>query len=334
LHFQHSERPEPHRERTQALLKQHPEIRQLIGKNPITFWYAVGIVTLQTALAILLRNQPWWLVILVAYFVGAFANHALFVVIHEVAHKLIFKRATPNILAGMLANLPLAVPASVSFAKYHIKHHAFQGVYELDADLPFHWEARLVGRSWWRKALWLALFPVIEGIRPMRLKEVSFWDRWSTLNIVVQFGFDIAIFVLFGPKALAYLVLSLFFGIGLHPLGARWVQRHFLVEGGEQETYSYYGGLNKLALNVGYHNEHHDFPSVPWNNLPKVKQTAPEVYDGLASHSSWTRLLFKFLFDRDLTLYSRIVREERGGVRLDDRVQHDREAVQTAPTTS
>jgi sphingolipid delta-4 desaturase len=334
LHFQHSERPEPHRERTQALLKQHPEIRQLIGKNPITFWYAVGIVTLQTALAILLRNQPWWLVILVAYFVGAFANHALFVVIHEVAHKLIFKRATPNILAGMLANLPLAVPASVSFAKYHIKHHAFQGVYELDADLPFHWEARLVGRSWWRKALWLALFPVIEGIRPMRLKEVSFWDRWSTLNIVVQFGFDIAIFVLFGPKALAYFVLSLFFGIGLHPLGARWVQRHFLVEGGEQETYSYYGGLNKLALNVGYHNEHHDFPSVPWNSLPKVKQTAPEVYDGLASHSSWTRLLFKFLFDRDLTLYSRIVREERGGVRLDDRVQHDREAVQTAPTTS
>jgi sphingolipid delta-4 desaturase len=334
LHFQHSERPEPHRERTQALLKQHPEIRQLIGKNPITFWYAVGIVTLQTALAILLRNQPWWLVILVAYFVGAFANHALFVVIHEVAHKLIFKRATPNILAGMLANLPLAVPASVSFAKYHIKHHAFQGVYELDADLPFHWEARLVGRSWWRKALWLALFPVIEGIRPMRLKEVSFWDRWSTLNIVVQFGFDIAIFVLFGPKALAYLVLSLFFGIGLHPLGARWVQRHFLVEGGEQETYSYYGGLNKLALNVGYHNEHHDFPSVPWNSLPKVKQTAPEVYDGLASHSSWTRLLFKFLFDRDLTLYSRIVREERGGVKLDDRVQHDREAVQTAPTTS
>ncbi len=326
LDFKHSTRPEPHRERTKTLLKQHPEIRKLIGKNPMTFWYAVGIVSVQTALAIVLSNQPWWLVILVAYFVGAFANHALFVVIHEVAHKLIFKRATPNILAGIFANLPLAVPASVSFTKYHIKHHAFQGVYELDADLPYTWEARLVGRSWWRKALWLALFPLIEGIRPMRLKEVPFWDRWSTLNVVVQFGFDIAIFVLFGPKALAYLVLSLFFGIGLHPLGARWVQRHFLVEGGEQETYSYYGKLNKVALNVGYHNEHHDFPSVPWNNLPKIKQTAPEVYDRLSSHSSWTRLLFKFLFDRDLTLYSRIVREERGGVKLDDRVEHDREA--------
>jgi sphingolipid delta-4 desaturase len=329
--FQHSTRPEPHRDRTKTILKDHPEIRKLIGKNPMTFWYALGIVSLQTGLAIVLRDQPWWLIVVVAYFVGAFANHALFVVIHEAAHKLIFRRATPNILAGMLANLPLAVPASVSFAKYHIKHHAFQGIYELDADLPYHWEARLVGTSWWRKALWLALFPLIEGIRPMRLREVPFWDRWSVTNIVVQFGFDIAVFALFGPKALLYLVLSLFFGIGLHPLGARWVQRHFLVEDGEQETYSYYGPLNKLALNVGYHNEHHDFPSVPWNRLPEVKRTAPELYDHLTYHRSWTRLLLKFLFDPSLTLYSRIVRDERGGVALDDRVEHDRENAQRAP---
>ena len=55
--------------------------------------------------------------------------------------------------------------------------------------------------------------------------------------------------------------------MGLHPLGARWIQEHYLVHG-EQETTSYYGILNVPALNVGYHNEHHDFPSVPWNRLP------------------------------------------------------------------
>ena len=41
-----------------------------------------------------------------------------------------------------------------------MKHHAFQGVYDLDADLPSYWEAKLIGNSTIGKALWLLLFPV------------------------------------------------------------------------------------------------------------------------------------------------------------------------------
>jgi len=326
--FNYASGPQPHKARTKEILKEHPEARELIGNNPLTFWYCLGLVTLQMTAAFLVRDEPWWLVILVAYVVGAFANHALFVVIHECSHRLVFRRKVPNILTGLLADLPLGFPSSIQFSKYHIKHHAFMGVYELDADLPFRWEARLIGTSPLRKALWLALFPIIEGLRPMRLKEVGLWDRWFVFSLVVQLSFDVAVFVVLGPKALVYFVLSLFFGIGLHPLGARWVQRHYLVDGGTQETFSYYGPLNRLAFNVGYHNEHHDFPSVPWNNLRKLRRMAPEAYDGLAHHSSWTKLLFRFLFDRDISLYSRIVRSDRGGVKLDDTVQPDLGAAQ------
>lgn len=320
--FAYSSQPEPHRARTRAILKDHPEVRKLIGKNPRTFWYALGLVTLQITLAVLLRNQPWWLVVAVAYGVGAFANHALFIVIHECAHRLVFRGKIPNILTGMVADLPMSFPGSIQFTKYHIKHHAFQGIYELDADLPFRWEAKLVGTSWWRKALWLAVFPVIEAFRPMRLKEIALWDRWFVASLTIQLGFDLALLLLFGPKALVYLVLSLFFGIGLHPLGARWIQRHYLVDGGTQETFSYYGRLNRLAFNVGYHNEHHDFPAVPWNHLPKIRRMAPEVYDRLVYHTSWTRLLFRFLFDKNISLYSRILRADRGGVKLTDSVEN------------
>ena len=125
-----------------------------------------------------------------------------------------------------------------------------------------------------------------------------------------------AVVVVLGPKVLLYLLASAFFSVGLHPLGARWIQEHFLTDD-PQETYSYYGRLNWIALNVGFHNEHHDFPSVPWNRLPKLRDMAPEYYADLVYHGSWTGLLLRFLFDPELTLFSRMIRDDRGGVALD-----------------
>jgi len=328
--FAFSAAPEPHRLRTKQLLQRHPEIRELIGPNPVTFWWTAGIVALQIAVAWLVAPQPWWVVLVAAYTVGAFANHALFVMIHETAHRLVFKRRIPNVLTGLLANLPVFAPGAMSFSKYHLKHHAFQGVYELDGDLPFRWEARLIGRSPLGKALWLLLFPIFQALRPWRVKEVPLWDRWTVTNVIVQVAFNAAAWVVLGPQAVLYFALSLFFSIGLHPLGARWIQRHYLTAGGEQETFSYYGALNLLAFNVGYHNEHHDFPSVAWNRLPRVHDAAPEVYTKLAAHTSWARLLWRFLFDRKITLFSRIVRNDRNHVALDDAVKPDVEALRGA----
>jgi sphingolipid 4-desaturase/C4-monooxygenase len=328
--FVESAAPEPHRERTRELLRRHPEIRALIGPNAATWWWTVGIVALQIVVAWLVADQRWWVVLAVAYTVGAFANHALFVMIHECAHRLVFKRTTPNILTALLANLPQFFPGAMGFCKYHLKHHSFQGVYELDGDLPYRWEARVVGRSPLRKALWLLLFPVFQALRPWRVKEVPLWDRWTAANLVVQVAFDVLVWAVLGPKALAYFALSLFFSIGLHPLGARWIQRHYLTAEGEQETFSYYGALNRVAFNVGYHNEHHDFPSVAWNRLPRIRALAPEMYESLSSHRSWARLLWRFLFDRDLTLFSRVVRQDRNHVPLDDPVKPEVEAVRAA----
>lgn len=329
--FVFSVKPEPHKERTKEILRKHPEIRQYVGKNPLTFLYTAGIVALQILAAYGLRQQPWWLVVLVAYTVGAIANHALFVLIHECTHNLIFKRRVANYLTSIFANLPIVVPSAISFHRYHLKHHAFQGVYELDADIAHEWEARLVGNSVVGKAMWLFLFPIFQALRPLRLKEIDFIDRWILFNWFVQFSFDIAILALFGVKAFCFLLFSLFFSVGLHPLGARWIQRHYMVDD-EQETYSYYGALNKVAFNVGHHNEHHDFPSVPWNHLPKVRATAREYYDTLVWHKSWTKLLIKFLFDAKLSLFSRTVRSERGQVALHAEVKPDVEAIDRMQT--
>jgi sphingolipid delta-4 desaturase len=300
--------PEVHKDRSKAILREHPKIRRLIGRNPYSVLVILAVVALQLALAYLLRDRAWWLVVLTAYTVGAFANHSMYVMIHECAHNLVFENRALNRAAAIVADLPNVVPAAISFARYHLKHHAFMGIYDLDADLPSRWEARLIGNGPLGKALWLALFPFVQITRPPRLR-IEFLSRWAWLNWIVVFASDLVIIAVLGPQAFMYLVFSLFFSIGLHPLGARWIQEHYVVAP-PQETYSYYGPLNLAAFNVGYHNEHHDFPSVPWNRLPKIRHIASGYYDRLTYHTSWTKLLLQFLFDRRLSLSSRIVRTD------------------------
>lgn len=305
--FSYSESKEPHRQRTKGILAKHPEVRTLIGRYPQSFLYIAGVVLFQLLIAFLLKDQAWWLVLIAAFLIGAFANHSLYVLIHEAAHNLIFKSRTGNYLSGILADIPNVVPSAISFRSYHLKHHSHQGNYYMDADLASKWEAKLIGNTPFGKALWELLFPLFQALRPPRLRAIKFMNGWTIINMTVVFGADALIIIYFGPISFLYLVFSFFFSIGFHPLGARWIQEHYLVKP-PQETYSYYGPLNILALNVGYHNEHHDFPSIPWKKLPELKKMAPEFYDNLYFHKSWFKLWLKFLFDPKVSLYSRMVR--------------------------
>jgi sphingolipid delta-4 desaturase len=303
---------QPHPARTLAILKAHPEIRQLIGRNPWTAAIMLCVVGLQIAIAFFmgwLGLKYWWAALLTAYGVGAFANHCLYVVVHDATHRLIFRNRATNYLVAIIGDLPNLIPGAIGFSICHLAHHARQGDYRTDADLAGNWEARLIGNRWYAKALWLLLFPLFQLTRPMRLKDISVINGWSLASLGASAAFDIAVLWFFGANALLYLGASMLFSIGLHPLGSRWIQEHFTLDP-DQETGSYYGALNRLALNVGYHNEHHDFPSIPWNRLPAIRSMAPEFYDSLAPSRSWTRLWLHFICDPRYSLYSRVLRAE------------------------
>ncbi len=315
--FVHTAGPNPHIQRGKDIVKRHPEVRRHFGPYPPTGAYITAIVALQMAIAYQLRAASWLWVLAAIYLVGAFASHALFVLIHEATHNLIVRRSLPNRLFGILCNVGQGFPSAMSFRTYHLLHHYHLDEYGYDADLAFEWEARLVGNSAARKALWLFLFPIIETLRPLRVQR-PYTDAWIMANTAAIAVTDFLVWRLCGMRGLAYVVGSTLVGIGLHPLGARWVQEHYTFHEG-QETYSYYGGLNRMQFNIGYHNEHHDLPKVPWVHLPTVTAMAPEFYDHLHWHRSWTLVLLQFLFDPQIDLFARITRTRRRG-RADDAV--------------
>ena len=126
------------------------------------------------------------------------------------------------------------------------------------------------------KMLHIVFLGLIYGIKPL-LVSPKVPNKWEILNIVVSFTFDFVLVRLWGSRALAYCLIATLFGLGLHPLSGHFISEHWLTKSG-QETYSYYGPANWFMFNVGYHNEHHDFPRIPCTKLPLLRLIAPEYY--------------------------------------------------------
>jgi sphingolipid 4-desaturase/C4-monooxygenase len=147
---------------------------------------------------------------------------------------------------------------------------------------------------------------------------------WHLLNFLTQLTFDILLVRTFGPRPLIYLIMSSFFAGSLHPCAGHFIAEHYVWDGLEQETYSYYGPLNLLAYNVGYHNEHHDFPSIAWTRLPALRALAPEFYDTIPSHPSWPMVIINFIRDREVGMFARAKRLGRG-VRKEEAMKTEKE---------
>lgn len=194
------------------------------------------------------------------------------------------------------------------FKRYHMEHHQYQGDPEKDMDLPTAWEGHFFTNTP-LKAVWLLLQPAFYALRPtiVRPKVPMKLDILNQVTIVCT---DALIVYFISPWALFYLVLSTLLGMGFHPVAGHFISEHYVfVEG--HETYSYYGALNYLCWNVGYHNEHHDFPKVAGWRLPEVTKMAPEFYENLPQHKSWTMVLVNYVTDPGIGPFSRIIKRDK-----------------------
>ncbi|KAG7619599.1 Fatty acid desaturase domain [Arabidopsis suecica] len=297
---------EPHASRRRQILSCYPQIRQLFGPDPWAFLKITLVVILQLSTAAILHNSGWLKILTIAYFFGSFLNHNLFLAIHELSHNLAFSTPVYNRCLGIFANLPIGVPMSVTFQKYHLEHHRFQGVDGIDMDVPTYTEAHLVTNIF-AKTIWVFLQLFFYALRPIFIKPKP-PGYWEFINFLIQIVLDVSVVLFFGWRSFAYLILSTFVGGGMHPMAGHFISEHYVFNP-NQETYSYYGPLNLLTWSVGYHNEHHDFPRIPGNKLHLVKKIAGEYYEGLESYKSWSQVIYMYIMDTTVGPYSRMKRK-------------------------
>lgn len=320
-----------HRERARAILKAHPEVKELFGNEPTTAFWCLAVSGLHIALAVGCSFLPWWGMLLAAYFIGSSLNIMLFQLGHDCVHGNVFKSPAWSRWLFTFTTLPMFLSGHHTWWPEHLVHHTDMGakkdfitrrrsfflVTRVTSPLFVPYSLIMLIMQFFRSVAGLAmwLLGVIFRFRikpgPWTLavladehlasgyrKEGCEW--WAVVYPAINLAFCGALFYFAGWQSVAYLLASEAFFTGfLHPYCLGWVLgiSHFHGARRYQPTASHYGRLlNFFSFNAGLHVEHHDLQSIPWNRMWKLRQLAPEFYQDLETIPSFTWLGLQFVF--------------------------------------
>lgn len=217
--------PQIHPYRKKEILLRYPQVKELMRPYPWSALWICLLVASQLLLSFVAVQLSWPMIFLLSFFVGAFINHGLYVLIHECGHNLVFKKSTPNKFMGIICDIPLVLPSALAFRKYHAMHHRYLGDLIKDPDVVSYGEAKIVGNSWVKKLVWLALFSLSQALRPLKIKEVKLFNGWILANLIEICFFASKRFFQKAPWKLRPIIFSTLLkspGILLRPLVSKF----------------------------------------------------------------------------------------------------------------
>lgn len=187
--------------------EKYPQIKKLFGVDPTFKWKVVFLVLMQFMMVRLLSTSSWTVVVFAAYAIGGTINHALVLAEHEIAHHAAFgiQRPVANRLFGIFTNLPIGLPLSVAFKRYHRDHHRHLGEDTMDPDLPTRLEAKVFCTTF-GKLLWIIVQPIFYVIRPL-IVNPKVPENMEYVNAAIQVSFNCLVCYCFGELSFVLIVL-------------------------------------------------------------------------------------------------------------------------------
>lgn len=319
-----SEHARQHNEIRKRVAEKHPEVLTLAGPEWRTVFAGVGILGLHWTTIYFVAQTNVLVVFAVALCFGQFLYHATSTLVHESAHRLVFRSRRGKLAFDLLIEAILtSFSRQLTYQHNHItSHHPHLGDY--DGDYEHENICRVLARRTYRSAhphrqRWLTIAQIFLHLLPYGFlteelvmpryfarrtglaKSDTVRDTGATsptigerrLFALFSLCTHIFIFVAFGWLGWLYHVWTLSISVGRS--GVSTIGQYLSEHPGddtEQPTRSTYWWGNRFFFNTGYHFEHHTFPNVAWTRLPTLKKIAPETFN-VANSKSY----FRFWWD-------------------------------------
>jgi fatty acid desaturase len=268
------------------------------------------------AAAIILCSSFWQPVLyLLAVLVIGSCQHALLILGHDASHFRILSVRWQN---DLFANFFMMWPTFASvegFRKFHSTHHQFTNLpndgnrhiwYTHDAagDLAPDWQfpKTRLGLAWLllrRAAFLTGLFWILRGLVGSTIIPSPGWMRVARLGFYGCGAAALTYFDAWHAFLLYWIVPFCTWHIAVQYI--RLICEHSAVESDAEEYSitrttipSWLESIFILPCNVGYHLEHHWYPSVPFYRLPQLHQALMER-QGFRTHAVIRRSVFASL---------------------------------------
>ncbi|WP_216892270.1 fatty acid desaturase family protein [Nocardia alni] len=274
----------------------------LMNRRPVYYAVRLSLVGIAFAAgwaAFVFVGDSWWTLMVAAFMAVTFAQVAL--VMHDVAHRQVWRLRRPTEVVGRLVGNAGIGLAYGWWQDKHTRHHANPNHEELDPDVApdiLLWSqrqarasrgpARLIGRA--QAFLFFPLLMLeglnlhVAGARALRSRSVKHRGVEGTLLFGHFTAYLAALFVVLpADKAFVFLAVhqALF---GLY-MGCVFAPNHKgmpTLTGDDRPDYLRRqvltsrnvrgGGLTDIALGgLNYQIEHHLFPNMPTPNLPRAQ---------------------------------------------------------------